>query len=331
MTDETAMILQLTVDFPLTEQEAREICIGVGWDYKKAVQTVKEIYGYQPENYAEADELPDVPDAKPVIDANSAEEEKFMSEEPNDKFEEKRKQAKNPPKWLLVYVSEKKVNVDPLKPEGLMRDHMNCRFVGFTTNLEEPDGRWFIKAYKISSVPVYAILDPVTAQLKESFTKELTTEQLSKYLRQFLFRDKTYGLPVDYIVDHIETDMSSDDDSDNGERIVISNSPSKTTSIDKLSVEKPTEPMLSKVDIKAPSDPGKSVLIKVRTPEGKMANIDIGENFTIEALYKKVSLILATGDSIVLYTTFPKQKLDDRTKTIKELKLNRQVLEVEIV
>ena len=293
-----ALILQLCEDSSLERSEVVDILSSVNWDYNDAKKALQEIYGISIVEHVEA------PAPKAVFDDSKEDNDaKFVVAESNEKFNEKRKIADEKKRWLLVYISEKPCKIDPFVPDGYLRDLMNCNFVGFITNTEEPDGKWFTHAYKITELPSFCIIDPLSGQMVEKTNKNYERKKLHDYLEGFLRRNRKYGVPIEWMID------SDDDNYEEEEKpIVIQPKPKTIEMYSKPETKKntETEPASIEKSEEGVKDPGEIVQIKIQVVDGKQTMIEIGVNELIKTLYHKIGLILNRDpSSFLISTTFP--------------------------
>lgn len=308
--DHEALIDQLIIELPITRDEAADILSNVNWDLNLAKDAYLSLYGLAPSKPQEPPKDSPKPQlkTKKVIEKEKEkqkeEEFKYVLAETNDKFTEQRNIAQQKQRWLLVYVTPTNLKGEnPLQATGYIRDYMNCRFVGFVTSLEEPDGKWVTNAYQIRDHPIYIIIDPVTTEKMDS-TKVTNQKDLAAFLRAFLIKNDKYGMPIDLIVQRME--MEDYDETDEDE------------------IEEKVQPNLKPV-----TDPGKIVTIMVQAPDGKKSKLDIGENELINTLYSQISVLLNLDvNQFSLELPFPPTSISDRSKAVKDYNLKSSLVKV---
>lgn len=281
---------------------ASDILRGAKWDFNQAINF-----------YFEKDAAPRLVSPTVIHEHIRAEGNRSPGKkqnEKNSKFNMLRKEALEKQRWMVIYLTEKEIQVSVLKNIGL-RDLMNCRFLGLELNKEESDGLMFYNFYGVRKTPYLCVIDPETKERVDEMITDFRIEKIYSFLRQFLIDNPKHGLPIDIELDKFEQEIgfsSSQDDSCDDES------------------EQNNE---KDVEQKNEEEFGDKVTLMIQIPNGKRFKLEIGQDSKISLLYSKISALLKKDSSEFKLFKMPFTELSDKDKKLSEMNCKNCLIRVD--
>ncbi|OHT05180.1 hypothetical protein TRFO_27196 [Tritrichomonas foetus] len=306
---------------------ATDILFGCQWDIENAINMYFSNYKFSTQPVTSHNPgIPSLP-KKSSADAPLSQQRFFSNNIPppkkeveqerliltgnHEKFNEYRLIANDKRRWMLILLSKRPL-IQSILGDSRLRDYTNTRYVPLEISLEESDGQWFKSTFKVFDYPCYAIIDPENMECVQRYEGEMKFQEITQFLKTFLQEHPEKGLPIDIdMVDMYNYTL----------QIFTSSSDSSDMDVDDDGASK----------LEQRSDPGTIISIMVQLPNQKRTKIEIGENEKVNSLYKKVaSLANIDAGTFKLTIPFPLTELDDKSKTVGEMKLKNAMIVVNI-
>ena len=324
MDNETKLITLLS-EFPIIRRVGEDILIDCDWDLERARKNTQNLFSpHSPNNgephYISDDDSEEIPQhIKEKVDMPQ-------------KIHNSLIHAKERMKWFLIILFNKDQNYDWVNDENLKRVLLS-RYEYMLTSMERPESQFLVTVYDMdaSKYPSYIIFDPNDIMHPIQGHVNVNQKEFANVLNEFLFVHSKYGLPVS--LPNAETPHTTFSTNNKQNSILPQNphlsSSSGTESGKESSLEDENSKMKQDETVSSPIDKGEIISIGIQTMDKKKCQIEIGENETVSALYKKIAqLINADENTFSLQTSIPMKELKNKKATIKEENLRNAFLRI---
>lgn len=211
-------------------------------------------------------------------------------------------EAKKMNKWAIVFIKISNKDISIFNRFS-MYDFIGTRFHCLSLDPDDSCTKWFIDYFNISTSPSLAIINPTTGQLIDKLCSDLNSSRVTNFLNDFLSSHRDFGNSFDFDLNCTDPPIISD----------------KTQQISQENKEKIE---------KNEKEKSETFSIAVETFNKKRTLISIGENDSIESLYKKVGSLLKLQSSKFLLLKYPNKEIRGMTSSVKDYKLNGALVRV---